>query len=115
MKTNKNQVGKLDMALNHCCREPWLLTLCADPISTSLLGPNNLNDNNLWLFRVSQVAQMVKNSLAKAGNRVQSLGWKDPLKKEMATHSSILTWEIPIDRGAWWATVNGVVKQSDTT
>ena len=27
--------------------------------------------------------------------RVQSLGWKDPLKKEMATHFSILTWKIP--------------------
>ena len=26
---------------------------------------------------------------------VQSLGWEDPLEKEMATHSSILTWEIP--------------------
>ena len=28
----------------------------------------------------------------------------------MATHSSILTWEIPIDQGAWWATVHGVTK-----
>ena len=27
--------------------------------------------------------------------QVQSLGWEDPLKKEMATHSSILAWEIP--------------------
>ena len=27
--------------------------------------------------------------------QVQSLGWEDPLEKEMATHSSILTWEIP--------------------
>ena len=27
--------------------------------------------------------------------RVQSLGWEDPLKKEMATHSSILAWELP--------------------
>ena len=47
--------------------------------------------------------------------QVQSLGPEDPLEEGMATHSSILTWEIPIDRGAWWATVNGVVKQSDTT
>ena len=28
-------------------------------------------------------------------NRVQSLGWEDPLEKAMATHSSILAWEIP--------------------
>ena len=27
--------------------------------------------------------------------RIQSLGWEDPLEKEMATHSSILAWEIP--------------------
>ena len=31
--------------------------------------------------------------------RVQSLGWEDPLEKEMATHSSILTWEIPWTSG----------------
>ena len=39
---------------------------------------------------------------------VPSLGWEDPLEKEMATHSSILAWEI--DGGAWWATVHGVTK-----
>ena len=32
----------------------------------------------------------------------------------MANHSSILAWRIPMDRGAWWATVHGVEK-SDTT
>ena len=31
----------------------------------------------------------------------------------MATHSSVLAWRIPMDRGAWWATVRGVVKESD--
>ena len=36
---------------------------------------------------------------------VQSLGWEDPLDKGMATHSSILAWRIPMDRGAWLATV----------
>ena len=41
---------------------------------------------------------------------VWSLGWEDPLKKEMATHSSILAWEIPMNRGVWWATVHGVAK-----
>ena len=40
--------------------------------------------------------------------RVQSLGWEDPLKEEMATHSSILAWRIPMDRGAWQALVHGV-------
>ena len=38
--------------------------------------------------------------------RVRTLGWKDPLEEEMATCSS----ENPRDRGAWWATVQGVAK-----
>ena len=41
---------------------------------------------------------------------VQSLGWEDALEKEMATHSSILTWKNPMDRRAWQATVHGVSK-----
>ena len=40
----------------------------------------------------------------------QSLGWEDALEKEMATHSCILSWRNPMDRGAWWATVHGVTK-----
>ena len=36
---------------------------------------------------------------------IPSLGWEDPLEKEMVTHSSILVWEYPMDRGAWPATV----------
>ena len=44
---------------------------------------------------VSLVAQMVKNPPAMLETWVQSLGWEDPLKKEMATHSSILAWKIP--------------------
>ena len=32
------------------------------------------------------------------------------LEKGMATHSSILAWRIPMDRGAWWATADGVAK-----
>ena len=39
--------------------------------------------------------------------RVQSLGWEDPLEKEMATHSCP---ENPIDGGAWGATVHRVTK-----
>ena len=48
--------------------------------------------------------------------RVQSLAQEDPLEEEMATHSSILAWRIPMDRGAWWATVSPwVCKKSDMT
>ena len=42
--------------------------------------------------------------------RVLSLGGEDPLEEGMATHSSILAWRIPMDRGAWWATVHSVAK-----
>ena len=40
----------------------------------------------------------------------QSLGQEDTLEKGMAILSSILAWRIPMDRGAWWATVHGVAK-----
>ena len=43
----------------------------------------------------SLVAQTVKRLPAMQETRVQSLGWEDPLEKEMATHSSILAWKIP--------------------
>ena len=46
-------------------------------------------------FGASLVAQMVKNLPAMQETRVRSLGWEDPLEKEMATHSSILAWKIP--------------------
>ena len=38
------------------------------------------------------------------------LNWEDALEEGMAAHSSILAWRIPMDRGAWWATVHGVAK-----
>ena len=40
-------------------------------------------------------AQLVKNLPAVWETWVQSLGWEDPLEKEMATHSSVLAWRIP--------------------
>ena len=49
-----------------------------------------------WLaLRASLVAQRIKRLPAMQETRVQSLGWEDPLEKEMATHSSILAWRIP--------------------
>ena len=43
----------------------------------------------------SLVAQTVKRLPAMPETQVQSLGWEDPLEKEMATHSSTLAWKIP--------------------
>ena len=50
-----------------------------------------------------------KESACNAGDAVQSLGWEDPLEKEMATEFSICL-ENATDRGAWWVTVYGVAK-----
>ena len=41
------------------------------------------------------LTQMVKNLPAVQETRVQSMGWENPLEKEMATHSTILDWKIP--------------------
>ena len=55
------------------------------------------------------MAQMVENLPGMQETWVQSLGWEDLLEEGMATHSSI-AWRIPMDRGAWRATVHGVAK-----
>ena len=41
---------------------------------------------------------------------IYPLGWEDPLEEGMATHSNILAWRTPMDRGGWQATVHGVTK-----
>ena len=53
---------------------------------------------------------MVKKLPANVGDLrdVGSPGQEDPLEGEMATHSSILDWRIPMDRGPWWALTQGV-------
>ena len=64
----------------------------------------------------SLMAQQVKSFTVvqkTQGTQIRSLQ-EDSLEKEMAkevaTHSSILDWRIPMDRGAWWAIVHGVTK-----
>ena len=48
----------------------------------------------------SPVAQMIKGLSAMRETWVRSLGWEDPLEKEMAIHSSILVCKNPMDKGA---------------
>ena len=65
----------------------------------------------------SLVAQRLKNPPANAGDAetwVQSPGRGDPLEEEMATHSSILAWENPMERGAWRTAVHRIAKESGT-
>ena len=61
----------------------------------------------LW---ASLVAQLIKNLPAMQETWVRSLGREDPLEETMATHSGILASRIPMDRGAWWATVQRVAE-----
>ena len=53
------------------------------------------------------MSQMIKYPPAMQETWVQSLDREDPLKEKMASHSA---WRIPMDRGAWWATVHEVAK-----
>ena len=61
-------------------------------------------------FRGFPGGSAVKNLPAMQEMQVQSLGWEDPLEEGMATHSSILAWRIPEDRGVWHAAVHSVAK-----
>ena len=56
-------------------------------------------------------ASVVKNLPAMLETPVQSPGQEAPLEKKMPTHSSIVVWRIPMERGAWQATVHGVAKR----
>ena len=70
---------------------------------------------NIMYLMASLVAQMVKNPAMKDScsdscnapamqkTWVQSLGWEEPLEEGVATHSNILVWRIPMDKGAWRA------------
>ena len=53
---------------------------------------------------------MVKNLSAVQETWVRSLGQEGSLEEGMATHSNILAWRIPTDRGAWWATAHVVTR-----
>ena len=61
-----------------------------------------------WAPGTSLVALVLKNLPAMRKTWVRPLGWEDPLEEGMETHSSILAWKIPTDRGAWQTTVHGV-------
>ena len=63
--------------------------------SQSLLIDDRLLEASIICSWASLVAQMVKNLPAVQETQVQSLGWEDPMEKEMATYSSILAWIIP--------------------
>ena len=61
-------------------------------------------------IRASLVAQRLKRRLECGETRVQSLGWEDPLEKEMEAHSSTLAWRIPWKEEPGRLLVHGVAK-----
>ena len=71
-------------------------------IETSIKAPKQSNNFGFdlctifnWGFCAASDSKAVKHLPAMQETRVQSLGWEDPLEKEMVTHSSILAWRIP--------------------
>ena len=60
-----------------------------------LLSVKTSEERKKDLCCASLVTQMVNNLLAIWETWIRSLGWEDPLEKGIATHSSILAWEIP--------------------
>ena len=72
------------------------------------------NFTTLCCHWASVVAQVVKNPPAMQETWVLSLDCEDLLEKGIATHSNILAWRIPMDRGAWWATVHGAAESDKT-
>ena len=84
----------------HRVRQDWAISLIDSPQKGSVGAPQSQSGMSTdchycQLFVTSPVAQMVKNLPAMQEIQVQFLGGEDPLEKGMATHSSILVWEIP--------------------
>ena len=72
----------------------WDCELFTDRPVSCFLGSSAVTGIE-WMSRSSPVAQTVKHLPAMRKIWVRSLGWEDPLEKEMATHSSTLAWKIP--------------------
>ena len=78
------------------------------------LSANNLRKKkikiifSLVLTRASLLAQLIKNLPAMWETWIRFLDWEDLLEEGMQTHTGILAWRFPMDRGAWWAAVHWV-------
>ena len=63
-----------------------------------------------YVIEATLVTQTIKNPPSMRETWAQSLGQEDPVEEGMATHSSILAWRTPMERGAQRTTVHGVEK-----
>ena len=100
--TKKNTLNIFTSACSYIKSKGYLVLCLTEPC---LAGKNertilgilacSMLDCSSSLVWASLVAQLVKNPPAMWDTWVQSLGWKDPLEKGMATHSCIFAWRIP--------------------
>ena len=77
------------------------------PVSGRCPGEERGYPSSIWGF---PGGSEVKNLPEMREIWVLSLDWEASLDEGMATHSSVLAWRIPMDRGTWWAEVHGVPK-----
>ena len=78
------------------CVYTWLGPMCASEHMCTCSVHTYTSDRHIFCsWEASLVAEMVKNLPPMQETGVQSLGWEEPLEKEMAIHSSILAWRIP--------------------
>ena len=92
-------------------REAW--RAATHGVAESWTRLSDWTELNWWILGGFPSGSAVKNPPAMQKTQemwVRSLGWEDALAEGMATHSSILAWRIPADRGAWRATVHRVTK-----
>ena len=84
----------------YSCISAWRIPWTEEPSGLQSMGSQSQTQLKQFSTHVckvwsSLVAQMAKCLPATQKTRVRSLGWEDPLEKEMATHSSTLAWKIP--------------------
>ena len=93
--------GKLDMVKQEMARMNINILGISE---LKLKGMGKYNSDNHFIYYCGQ------EPFRRNGVVLIVKAWEDPLEEGMETHSSILTWRIPMDRGAWWASVHGIPK-----
>ena len=78
-----------------CSKQTVHIHTCTPTGTHSLLMAHSFKIVVFYLEGTSLVAQTVKHLPITQETWVQSLGWEDPLEKEMATHFGTLSWKIP--------------------
>ena len=89
--------------IRHCIKtytHELMLSSTSHSGGSKIINHNFINEETLIRYflkvlKTSLVAQTVKRLPITQETQVQSLGWEDPLEKEMTTHSSTLAWKMP--------------------